>query len=282
MLKMKISFNPDVYNAVLSNYVKKSPHHQNAIDIFKNEWSSKLPSGLRAGDHNLFDNDLIKWAEKEMGGFKNQTFLELGPLEAGQTYMLEKRGAQSILAIESHTRAFLKCLIVKEIYGLKNSNFLLGDFIEFLKDYKGKKFDVCLASGVLYHMINPVELLFLISRVSDKIILWTHYYDRDIIGSDVKKSYKFGKASTETYNGFSHVLHRYNYLNAMDSAAFCGGSNPYSNWMTRDDILKLLGQLGYQDIRIKADVKEMPNGSVISLVALRGKKSVKKRGTQKK
>lgn len=87
------------------------------------------------------------------------TVLELGPLEAGHTYMLEKMGARSIVAVEANSRAYLKCLIVKELFELKRAKFLLGDFVAYLKN-NTRHFDLCLASGVLYHMQNPAELLF--------------------------------------------------------------------------------------------------------------------------
>ena len=58
--------------------------------------------------------------------------LELGPLEAGHSYILDRAGALEVLAIEANRRAFLKCLVVKEMIGLPSVRFVLGDFNEFL------------------------------------------------------------------------------------------------------------------------------------------------------
>ena len=83
-------------------YVKSAPSVQNTLDIFPGEWASKLPgdlSLLNAGQSGLFEDARITWAVEQLGGVTGQTILELGPLEAGHTYMLEKLGAASITAV---------------------------------------------------------------------------------------------------------------------------------------------------------------------------------------
>jgi hypothetical protein len=117
---------------VLDGYVQGSPSDQKALDIFKGEWSSQLPGAckeLKAGTVPLFEDARMVWAAEQLGGFSGQRVIELGPLEAGHTYMLESLGAESILAVEANKRAFLKCLIVKEILRLNRSRFVLGDFV---------------------------------------------------------------------------------------------------------------------------------------------------------
>jgi hypothetical protein len=138
---------------ILDSYFKSAPGPQNALDIFRGEWSSALPpplSDLQAGGVGLFDDDRIKWFLKEIGGVAGKAVLELGPLEGGHTYMLEKAGAAQVTALEANSRAFLRCLVVKELLGLPRSRFLCGDFMEYLRQ-AGPRFDVCLAAG------NPVE-----------------------------------------------------------------------------------------------------------------------------
>lgn len=128
----------------IGQYIKSIPSHQNAIDIFKGEWSSRLPDpyvNLSAGSLPLFEDARIIWADEKLGGFKDKTVLELGPLEGGHTFMLERLGASSIISIESNKRAFLKCLIVKNILQLKRTQFLLGDFMTYLHKNQDK-FDI--------------------------------------------------------------------------------------------------------------------------------------------
>lgn len=253
--------------SILNEYVKGEPDSQNALDIFKNEWASKMPppyEGLKAGGSQLFEDARVSWAEKQVGGFQGRSVLELGPLEAGHTYMMEKMGAGSILSIEANTRAYLKCLIVKELLNLKRSRFLLGDFVEYLKNTR-ETFDICFASGVLYHMLNPAELIYMISRVSKSVILWTHYYDQSVIKSNPNLAFKYSGPSQMDYNGFKHRLFKQTYRNALKFAGFCGGGAPYSYWMERDSILSCLRHFGFDDLRIEFDDANHPNGPAFAV-----------------
>ena len=141
-------------SGVLDSYVRTTPTPQNALNIFQGEWTSRLPEPLaqyQAGTLGLFDDERIKWLASEIGGLSEKSVLELGPLEGGHTSMLEQLGAADITAIEANTRAFLKCLIVKELLNLQHAHFLCGDCVEYLHQ-PGPSFEVCVASGVLYHM----------------------------------------------------------------------------------------------------------------------------------
>jgi len=261
-----------IRNYVLNQYVKSTPSPQNAIDIFKGEWTSKLPTpyeDLEVGSTQLFEDPRISWAVEQFGGVNNKSILELGPLEGGHTYMLEHLGAESILSIEGNTRAYLKCLIIKEILGLKRAQFMCGDFIEYLRN-ADTKFDVAIASGVLYHMRNPVELIAMLSKVSDEMFIWTHYYDQEIISQNsLIPANKFGNCTISEYGGFKHELHRYEYDAALDWTGFCGGSDLFSNWMTREDILACVEHFGFSDIRINFDHPQHPNGPAFALSATR-------------
>ena len=170
------------------------PSPANAVDVFADGWASNLPEingvALKAGSAKLFDDERIRWANEGVGGFHGMKVLELGPLEGGHSYMLQEMGADSILAIEANSRQFLKCLIVKELYRLDKCEFLLGDFVKYMESAP-EKFDFCLASGVLYHMEKPIELISLISRITDRTLIWTQYYDH----AKVQKNMPFYKRS---------------------------------------------------------------------------------------
>lgn len=253
-------------------YVTTAPGDQNALDIFKGEWSSQLPgpfAELEAGSARLFEDDRITWAAAAFGGVAGKRVLELGPLEAGHTAMLEQLGAESIVAVEANTRAYLKCLIVKEILELRRARFLCGDFVAYLRTTDAR-FDLCVASGVLYHMENPVELIALLSRVCDRVFIWTHYYDEAIFTNNAAIAGKITAHTAAEHQGFRHTLHQYNYRDARAWAAFCGGSGQISHWMTRADILGCLGHYGFTDIRINFDHPHHPNGPSFAVVAMRG------------
>ena len=103
-----------------------------------------------------------------IGGVRDGRVLELGPLEGGHSFMLQKAGALMVTAIEANVRALLKCLITKEITRLTACEFLCGDFIEYLRR-TDTSYDAVLASGVLYHMTEPLELLHRLSTRSPAI-----------------------------------------------------------------------------------------------------------------
>lgn len=256
---------------ILDQYVKSVPSKQNALDIFKGEWSSKLPApltDLQAGAALLFEDARIEWCAAQIGGFKGKKVLELGPLEAGHTYMLEHLGAAEILAIESNTRAYLKCLIIKEILELKHVRFLCGDFVEYLRTNQ-QKFDLILVSGVLYHMVNPVELIALVAKASDRLLIWTHYYKRETILNNPNLTHKVSEGIPAEYDGFRHTLYPQEYKAALDWQGFCGGSEAYSHWLDRSDIIACLRYFGMNDIQINFEHPDHPNGPSFALMAVR-------------
>lgn len=253
-------------------YVNKEPKNQNILDIFANEWSSAMPddSGLvtKPGKSRLFNDDRIKWVEETLGGFHNLYILELGPLEGGHSYMLQRMGAKKITSIEANTRAFLKCLCIKEIFDLNRIEFKLGDFVSFLKE-TDVIFDLVIACGVLYHMMNPIELLELISQVTDKVFIWTHYYDREIITTNKVLSLKFGPLEAFEYRGDMYMAAKQSYENALDWLGFCGGAQPTSKWLCRDSIINCLQKLGFSRITIGFDDTSHPNGPAFAICAER-------------
>lgn len=252
---------------ILDAYVKTNPSAQNAVDIFKGEWASMFPGNEPlAGSIPLFEDSRIAWAIERLGGVRGNNIIELGPLEAGHTYMLEKNGAASVLALEANSRAYLKCLIVKEIFKLERAQFLLGDCIEYLQNCN-RKFDVCVASGILYHMVNPVELIALMSKVSNKVMIWTHYFNGEILHSQPNLSPKFPGQIDFEHQGFKHTLHRQEYNASLNDDGFCGGSDTFSYWLKREDILAALKHFGFNNIQINFEQPDHPHGPCFALVA---------------
>lgn len=259
---------PDV--SILDQYVPGVPSSQKALDIFAGEWSSKFPElfNLKTlpGLAPLFEDFRIPWANSFFGGFAGKKVLELGPLELGHSYMLHQLGAQRIDAVEANTRAFLKCLIVKEILAVDRVKLMLGDFVEYLRQ-TSESYDWVVASGVLYHMKDPLELLDLISHRTKRILLWTHYYDPHAVDSSNRLGRKFGSPELIVRNGVNIQIARYEYQDALSWSGFCGGSAEYSMWIAKDSIIDYLGALGFNEIEIGEDNKDHPNGPAILLCA---------------
>jgi uncharacterized protein DUF1698 len=257
--------------SALEHYTTVLPTPQNALDVFRGEWLCKLPppfDGLTAGTIPTFDDPRMHWAVAEIGGVVGRTVLELGPLEGGHSYLLERAGARSVLAIEANVHAYLKCLVVKEILGLERCRFLFGDFVRYLES-GARRFDVCVASGVLYHMADPVALLGLLARATDRLCLWTHYYDPAVIERQANLRDVFVASASRVTEGFAHTVFRLNYGGALGVRGFCGGNAAYSHWMTRQDILDCLAHFGFRDVRVGVEDPNHPHGPCFTVAATR-------------
>lgn len=270
-----------IANRTLEQYVATAPAPQNAIDIFKGAWSSRLPAPyaqIAAGDALLFQDARIEWAAEQLGGFAGQTVLELGPLEGAHTYMLEKAGAHEIVAIEANTSAYLRCLIVKELFQLQRARFMCGDFAAYLRQ-EPPRFDLCIASGVLYHMRHPLELMALLARTTDRLYLWTHYYDQALIAQNPALAARFNGYGAARYADFASTVYRHHYHAALGWHGFRGGSAHYSYWMTRADILACLTHFGFDKLTIGFEAPEHPHGPSFAVAAMRTKEALRPAST---
>lgn len=254
---------------ILEEYIKSSPSPQHLVDTFKGEWSSKLPGidgiELISGNADLFNDGRITLLNEKCG-IVNKNILELGPLEAGHTYMLHKLGANSITCIESNTRAILKCLIVKEFYALHHASFQLGDALEYMKA-TNQRFDICVASGILYHSTNPAEFIQHCCKTSDKVFVWTHYYDKNLVTNYAALNGKFSGERSMTNDNFNFTAYQFEYLQSLEWSGFCGGSAPYSLWIEKNTIFELFTKYGLRNIHVFFDDQTHPFGPNICFLA---------------
>jgi hypothetical protein len=128
-------------------------------------------------------------------------------------------------------------------------------------------FDYCLASGVLYHMEDPVELLALIAKVSDRSMIWTQYYDPAVIRERMPywKQLRFSSGERLSYQGFSYIRYKRRYGLGLRSLKFLGGTAAYSSWMTLEDIVAGLKYFGFKQVDIGSHHPDHPNGPAVCL-----------------
>lgn len=257
-------------------YCRQRPTNQTIVDIFKGEWFSSFPEqyGVEAGSINHFDfstDPRVQWTNEKLdGGLKGARVLELGPYEAYNTWQLEQLGAKQVIAVENNKINYLKCLVVKEITGL-NARFLHGDFIAHLEHCvkSGEFFDIVWASGVLYHQTEPLKLLTLISKVTSKVFIHTHYYNENIIANNPDLSVYFspGKNEIKDIHGIEAVLHYKSYQGSNRGAVFSGGAQDYCFWLKKEDIFSILKKLGFSEITVEVDTPDHINGPGICFLA---------------
>lgn len=246
----------------------RSPNNQDTINIF-DEWASILPDCLdsvaKPATANLFADDRVSWALNVLGGAKDKSVLELGPFEAGHTYMLHNAGASDVVSIEANKKHYLKCLIIKELCNLKNNSVLYGDFLPWLEQ-TDRKFDIIWCAGVLYHMKQPLQLLELISQHTDRIHIWTHYIPDDFDAANIKSPLL--SSEKLIFNGVSVEGFVRSYLDALQINNYCGGVYPTAFWLRRESILSVLRSFGYT-VEIAFEDSNHPNGACFALAVYR-------------
>jgi hypothetical protein len=258
---------------ITPSFVNVSPSAQTAVDAVPDSWVSRLPAPyehVRAGQLALFEAEHVAWAIDRLGGIRDQTVLELGPLEGGHSYMAQRAGAASVTAIEANPKGFLKCLVAKELLGLDRCSFLCGDALEYMAA-STEQFDVCIACGVLYHMTEPIRLLDLISQRATRLILWTQFYDESLRENPATKrlSKKIARARDYDYRGFRYRAHTHTYGVDIRTRGFCGGTQPHSRWLPKDDLLRALAHLGWKEPEIGFEDRFGSHGPSLALVATR-------------
>lgn len=256
--------------SIPSTFSTDVPSNQAAVDIFKDLWKSAFPvaSGLKAGTVPNFEDARVPWADRVLGGLRGRSILELGPFEAYNTFQFSQLGAAPITAVEGNSTNYLKCLVVKETLGI-NASFLHGDIRLFLEQTE-QRFDICWASGVLYHQVEPLALLSAIARVCPRVFIWTHFFD-DRISSNPESYPNFDpKRDVEKgLGGFRcmHYCRSYLFRKGQRPASFSGGYDNFAYWLRKDDILGFLDQLGFANVTIRGVSMEHPAGPTISLLA---------------
>ena len=244
-------------------FCKKVASISNGFDFF--DWVCNVPiDTLRTGSHRVFENidDRPSSLVKKFLSIDGWEILELGPLEGGHTYQLEKLGAE-LTAVEAHPENFLKCLMVKNALEM-NARFLLGDFSEYLKK-TSKSYDLIFASGVFYHMEDPVDLLWQISKRTDRIFEWTHYISRDQSNYAESSERNFLKEIE-----FSCNYYHYEYDQSREDRSFAGVGE-FSSRLTKEDFLRALIAVGFSNYEIVKDEFDHPGGPAFSFIAEKNK-----------
>jgi hypothetical protein len=225
---------------------------------------------LRAGtwkyDYENLDHDEImsrikydarpRYCAETFENFPDFSIVELGPSDGYNTAGLEIAGARDITAVEANVDGFLKACILKNTLNLR-AQFLLGDFIQYLK-MSGLKKDLVYASGVLYHLTEPVEFIELCGEVADNIFIWTFHYVEESIKSHDFESLCFDKPERRTVKGTEFTYYKRFYdPNIVGDPKYQGGLDNFAYWLTLDDIEKALNLAGF---KIKRTVDDSFNG----------------------
>lgn len=258
-------------------YERRPPAAQNAVDTLAGLWVGRFPPalGVEAGAVDLNDDARICWLVQQLGGsLAGLDVLELGPLEAAHTSTLLEAGARSVLGVEAHRTAFLRCLVAKELRGLRGASFLLGDFMPFL-EAETRRWPLIVASGVLYHMTDPLRLLELLAARTDTLFLWTHVVDPRVMPPGDPRRAALVAREDRTWRGHTVVLHHRPYGTVTDPK-FCGGPYEGPRWMERPSLMRVLDLLGFDDVSTTLEEPGNAYGPALCILARRTGRAAQK------
>ncbi len=91
------------------------------------------------------------------GSLDGRTVVDLGCLEGGFTLAFAERGAQHALGIEARELSVQRCELARSFLGLDNAEFVIADLKTELP--RRDPFDIVFATGILYHVADPAEML---------------------------------------------------------------------------------------------------------------------------
>lgn len=268
-MRKKSSEEPNQSTNLLEGFVGGVPTNQNMLDIIDG-WNCAFPDhvGVKAGALHLYADPRISWAIAEAGGIRGKSILEIGPLEGGHSFLLQQQEPSYHLAIEANQKAFLKCLIAKELYPLRNVEFKLGDAASYLAE-DGPYFDLIIASGVLYHLIDPLQFLTDSAQRGKKLFLWTHFIDESFEANahDPRLGAFSSPVLTDTRFGFPVRFRKRRYHGADQKPEFCGGLSDEHIWLYRDDLLKVIRHIGFTRVSLNDEEFDRANGPACSIFA---------------
>ena len=189
--------------------------------------------------------------------FRGKNVLEIGPFEAGNTKQMLDLGASSVVAVEANPEMYKKCLIVKEAFKLNAAEFIYGDCNEVLNDEQFSKrfpFDICFASGMLYHMNDPLETIKLLSRTAPLLYIFSHIASEQAPTGDW---YELNDGAT-TYRA------RKNFYKQNDK---WGGTDNFAVWLSEDSMKNAFSNQGFNIHNCRT--LEHPHGTLIEFIAKR-------------
>lgn len=262
---------------ISASYETRKASPQTIADIFGSSWKAQLPGGLKSGSDLLFNDSRPSWFNSIVpGGILYKSVLELGPFEGYQTYLLDRLGASEIVSVEGNNINFLKCLCAKEILKIRAS-FKHGNIMEELRE-PGRTYDVLWASGVLYHMEDPIAFIEHACKTAPIIYIWTHFFDDDVMKSmlnENKTKFLPDFNRSVDYDGRRLLLHArtYGIKNYDENIPLYweGAPQDLTYWLSLDDIRHIFLVNGFE-IRHTEFIGDMQGVPVASFAAFRNHK----------
>jgi hypothetical protein len=243
------------FSRFMSKFSPDAPSDGNSYRVYADAWKFDFDKISEAEILHIIDRDPRPlWCSETFTNFSKMTVAELGPADGYNTAGLERLGAKRVIAVEGNVDAFLRCLILKNALNLR-AKFFLGDFNR-LFEVSELKHDLLYASGVLYHLPDPLKFIEDASQNSKNLFLWTHFYDQESVDKIENESYCFRDKITEvrSFRGRQVTYHRRVYdTDHVASAGYIGGLKEAASWISREDLFAALDLCGYEIKKVVED-----------------------------
>jgi SAM-dependent methyltransferase len=176
-----------------------------------------------------------------------RSVLELGSLEGGHALALAARGLR-VTGVEGRSANVSKARWVQQVLGERSVQFRQAD-LERTPLRTFGVFDVLFCARLLYHLPDPGALLNQIADSADGLFLWSHYARPDLVT---------GERGDLRGHAYEHGL-----------ADPLSGLSPTSWWVTLEDLMARLRDVGFPRVWILDDFPDHPHGPCVTLVARR-------------
>jgi SAM-dependent methyltransferase len=181
------------------------------------------------------------------GSLAGKSVLDLGCLEGGFALELARRGAARVLGIEFREISVQRCELARDLMALPNAEFICGDIMTAIP---AEQFDVVFATGILYHLDRPAELLAIARRACRGfMMLDTHVARRD------EATHGCGpEAAIEAANGTTYRGRWFTEFAESTTAAsrarmlWASSTNHRSFWPFQDELERMLHDAGFGDV----------------------------------
>jgi SAM-dependent methyltransferase len=178
-----------------------------------------------------------------------QSVLDLGCKEGYNSLDLCDLGATKVLGVEARESFVQEALKEKAAGAYAQANFMLGDARSIDEAGIGS-FDICLCSGLLYHMQDPVDLLARIGKISRHLVLETHVALPIWLDPFVGAKYRSNlqrKVMTREFGGSQYRGRRNIFPASVDMGTTSGSVDSHETfWLTIASLKKALQSGGFE------------------------------------
>jgi SAM-dependent methyltransferase len=204
---------------------------------------------MEQGDDPLLSLRTKALLDRLGGSLEGRRVLDLGCLEGGYTVAFAQLGAKRSVGLEVRPENLVRCRFLKRNLKLRNVRFVKGD-VRNLSPAAHGRFDVVFASGILYHLEDPFDLISRTAAVCTELALIdTHVAVAGSTAHGLTGELETREHAGHTYRGATVPEHETGISwEEMESFQWSSWGNWSSFWLEQESLVRLLGDVGFSDV----------------------------------